>query len=213
MSIGQIISDILILALYGFPLSIAEGWTLADPTKAEKQPKTESSEQPEAVATTGNDAPASTYDWTALAERLPHWVRRPEGNPAGLLAGACLTAVVVLLGAVAFALYYHFSGQPEKISQILPRFAYWLPFGLLGLVTDVPFQVFDWKDRRLGVFLRLLLWWFPRLLIFAFAFNPPILRDLDPATTALAVLAVDGALAGFFLWLHTSRQQIPSVLR
>ena len=129
------------------------------------------------------------------------------------MAGACLTAVVVLLGAVAFALYYHFSGQPEKVSQILPRFAYWLPFGLLGLITDVPFQVFNWEDRRLRVFLRLILWWFPRLVIFAFVFNPPILQDLDPATTALAVLAIDSILASFFLFLHTSREHLPSVLR
>lgn len=220
MPIGQILGDILILALYGFPLSIAEGWAFADPTKAREQPRTELSESPEAAEapakpapTSGDEVPASVDSRTALAVRLPHWVRSPRGVPAGLVAGGCLTVVVVLLGAVAFALYYHFSGQPEKVSQILPRFAYWLPFGLLGLITDMPFQVFNWQDRRLRVFLRLILWWFPRLVIFAFVFNPPILQDLDPATTALAVLAIDGALAAFFLILHTSRQRLPSVLR
>ena len=220
MPIGQILGDILILALYGFPLSIAEGWAFADPTKAREQPKTALSEPPEAVETpakpvptSGDKAPASGDGRTALAVRLPPWVRSPRGIPAGLLAGACLTAVVVLLGAVAFALYYHFSGQPEKVSQILPRFAYWLPFGLLGLITDVPFQAFNWEDRRLRVFLRLILWWFPRIVIFVFVFNPPFLQDLDPATTALAVLAIDGVLAAFFLWLYTSREQLPSVLR
>ena len=121
------------------------------------------------------------------------------------MAGGCLTAVVVVLGAVAFALYYLFSGQPEQVSQILPRFAYWLPFGLLGLVTDIPFQVFYWEDKRRRVLLRLILWWFPRLVIFAFVCNPPILQDLEPATTALVVLAIDGVLAAFFLWLYTSR--------
>jgi hypothetical protein len=44
-------------------------------------------------------------------------------------------------------------------------------------------------------------------------FNPPILQDLDPATTAWTVLAIDGALAAFFLLLHTSREQLPSVLQ
>lgn len=218
--VGLILGNLLILALYGFPMSIGEGWALADPMKAEKQRKTESSEVLEALETPdkpaltiGSEAPDSVDDWTALLERLPHWVRSPRGVPAGVVAGVCLTAVVALLGANAFAVYYHFSGQPEKISQILPRFAYWLPFGLLGLITDVPFQVFDWEDRRLRVLLRLILWWFPRLVIFAFVFNPPILQGLDPATTALAMLAIDGVLAAFFLWLHASREKIPSVLR
>ena len=213
MSIGQIVSDILILALYGFPLSIAEGWVFSDPTRADKQPKTESSDSPGAAETatkptsTGDDgAPASGEDWTASFEPLADWGSKLQGVPGGLVAGGCLTVAVIVLGAVAFALYYDFSGQPEKVSQILPRFAYWLPFGLLGLVTDVPFQVFDWKDRRLRVFLRLILWWFPRLVIFAFVFNPPFLRNLDPATTALVVLVIDGALALFFLWLHNRQR-------
>jgi hypothetical protein len=158
---------------------------------------------------TGDEAPGSVDDWTALVGRLPHWMRTPRGLPAGLLAGVALTAVVAGVGAAALALYYIFSGQPDKVSQILPRFAYWLPFGLLGLVTDVPFQVFDWEDRRLRVFLRLILWWFPRLVIFAFAFNLPILQQLDPAKTALAVLAIDGVLVAFFLWLRTTREPLP----
>ena len=220
MPVGQILGDILILALYGFPLSIAEGWAFADPTKAREQPKTELSESPEAVETpakpaptSGDEAPASGDNWTASFGRLSDLGPRLRGVPGGLVAGGCLTVAVVVVGAVAFALYYHFSGQPEKVSQILPRFAYWLPFGLLGLITDVPFQAFNWEDRRLRVFLRLILWWFPRIVIFAFVFNPPILQDLDPATTALAVLAIDGILASFFLFLHTSREQLPSVLR
>ena len=214
MPVGQILGDILILALYGFPLSIAEGWALARPTKAKKQPATELSESLEAVETpakptptSGDEAPVSGNDWTASTGRLADWGPKLQGVPGGLVAGGCLTAVVVVVGAMAFALYYLLSSQPEKVSQILPRFAYWLPFGLLGLVTDVPFQVFNWEDRRLRVFLRLILWWFPRLVIFAFVFNPPFLQDLDPATTALTVLAIDGALAGFFLWLYTRQPQ------
>jgi EamA domain-containing membrane protein RarD len=128
--------------------------------------------------------------------------------PAGLVAGGCLMAVVVVIGAAAFALYYLFSDQPETVSQIVPRFAYWFPFALLGLVTDVPFHVFDWQDRRLRVMLRLILWWMPRLVIVAFMINLPILQDLDPATTALVVLAFDGILAAFFLLLYALRKRI-----
>ena len=219
MSIGQIVSDIVILALYGFPLSIAEGWVLADPTKSETQPEAEPSESLEAVETAtkpistgGDEAPASGEDWTTSFGSLADWGSRLRGVPGGLIAGGCLTVVVVLLGAIAFALYYHFSGQPEKVAHVLPRFAYWLPFGLLGLVTDVPFQIFDWQDKRLRTFLRLVLWWLPRLVIFAFVFNPPILQDLDPATTALVVLAVDAALALFFLWLHNRQRRQDSAV-
>ena len=86
-------------------------------------------------------------------------------------------------------------------------FSYIFMFALLGLVTDIPFEVFDWQDRRMRVLLRLAIWWFPRLVMFAFVANPPVLRDLDPAMTALTVLAIDGLLAAFFLWLHTSRRQ------
>ena len=207
MSIGQIISDIVILALYGFPLSIAEGWVFTDPTGAGKQSAAEPSESLEVAGTPAEPTPTKGGDGTASLGPFADWGQRLQGVPGGLVAGGCLTIVVVLLGAVGFALYYHFSGQPEKVSQILPRFAYWLPFGLLGLVTDVPFQVFDWEDRRLRIFLRLILWWFPRLVIFAFVFNPPILRDLDPTTTALTVLVIDGALALFFWGLHNRRRQ------
>ena len=213
MSIGQIIGDVLILALYGFPLSIAEGWVFADSTKAEKQPATEPSESLDAVGAPAEPSPTSVEKapsvddhWAASLGPLADWGPRLRGVPGGLVAGGCLTVATVALGAIAFALYYHFSGQLEKVCQILPRFAYWLPFGLLGLVTDVPFQVFDWEDRRLRVLLRLILWWFPRLVIFAFVFNPPILRNLDPTTTALVVLGIDGALALFFWWLHNRRR-------
>jgi hypothetical protein len=61
--------------------------------------------------------------------------------------------------------------------------------------------------RRLRVFLRLVLWWFPRLVIFFFAFNPPILHGLDPTATALAVLVIDGALAAFFLLLFLVKRK------
>jgi len=110
--------------------------------------------------------------------------------------------------AVAFALYYLFTGQPEEVRQILPRFAYWFPFALLGMVTDTPFQIFYWEDRHLRVLLRLMIWWFPRLIIIAFVSNPPILQGLAPATTALTVLAIDGVLAAFCLGLYTTREQM-----
>ncbi len=167
--VGLILGNLLILSLYSFPMSIGEGWALADPTKAKKQSR---------------------------------------GVAASLVAGGCLMAIVVVVGAVAFALYYFISGQPETVSQIVPRFAYWFPFALLGLVTDVPFHVFDWEERRLRVLLRLIIFWFPRLVIVAFMINLPILQDLDPVTTALVVLAIDGVLAAFFLRLHTSWKQI-----
>jgi hypothetical protein len=41
-------------------------------------------------------------------------VRKPQGITAGLKAGSCLTAVVVVVGAAAFALYYLLGGQPER---------------------------------------------------------------------------------------------------
>ncbi len=146
--------------------------------------------------------------WALSVPTPPHWIKKSHRVAAGLVAGGCLMAIAVVLGAVAFALYYLFSGQPEKVSQILPRFAYWFPFALLGLVTNTPFYVFDWEDRRLRVLLRLMVFWIPRLVIIAFVINPPILQDLDPATTALVVLAIDGVLAAFFVWLYTSREQI-----
>ena len=146
--------------------------------------------------------------WALSNPTPPHWIKKSHRAAAGLVAGGCLMAVVVVVGAAAFALYYLISGQPEAASQIVPRFAYWFPFALLGLVTDVPFHVFDWEDRRLRVLLRLILWWLPRLVIVAFMINLPILQDLDPATTALVVLAIDGVLAAFFLLLYTLRKQI-----
>ena len=167
VEVGLILGNLLILSLWSFPMSIGEGWVLADPTKVKKQPK---------------------------------------GVAASLVAGGCLMATVVVVGAVAFVLYYLFSGQPEKVSQIVPRFAYWFPFALLGLVTNTPFLVFDWEDRRLRVLLRLIVFWIPRIVIVAFMINLAILQDLDPATTALAVLVIDGVLAAFFWWLYTLRK-------
>jgi hypothetical protein len=146
--------------------------------------------------------------WAFGDLKPPRWVKKPHRVAVGLVAGGCLMAVVVVVGVVAFALYYLFSGQPETVNQILPRFAYWFPFALLGLVTDVPFKVFDLEDKRLRVLLRLIIFWFPRLVIVAFMINLPILQDLDPVTTALVVLAIDGVLTAFFLWLYTSREQI-----
>ena len=119
-------------------------------------------------------------------------------------------ATVVVVGAVAFALYYLFSDQPENVSQIIPRFTYWFPFAFLGMVTDVPFtfRIFDLENRRKKVLLRLIVWWMPRIVIVAFMLDLPIVRDLDPATTALVVLAIDGVLAAFFAWLHALRKQM-----
>ena len=79
---------------------------------------------------------------------------------------------------------------------------------LLGMVTDIPFQIIYWEDNRLRVLLRLVIWWFPRSIIVAFVVNPPLLQDLDPATTALVVLAVDVVLAAFCLGLYTTREQM-----
>ncbi len=150
-------------------------------------------------------------DW-ALSNPIKaekHWGHKLPSVVVGLVGGGCLMVGAVVAGAVAFALYYLFSDQPEKVSQILPRFAYWFPFALLGLVTDVPFtfHIFDLEDRRRKVLLRLMVWWLPRLVIVAFMINLPILQELDPATIALAVLVIDGVLAAFFLWLHRSRKQ------
>ena len=116
--------------------------------------------------------------------------------------------VVVILGAFAFALYYLLSGQPEKVSEIIPRFAYWFPFALLGMVTDIPFQIIYWENTRLRVLLRLVIWWFPRIVIIAFVINPPILQGLDHAATALTVLAIDCVLAAMCLGLYTAREQL-----
>lgn len=202
MSIGLILGNLIILNLWAFPLSIGEGWVLADPKFAKKEPKAEPPESLEDAEPSGSKAVAANDDWAAFAEHLPGWVRKPQGIAAGLKAGGCLTAVVVAVGAAAFALYYLFSSQPERVGEIVPRFAYWLPFALLGLITDLPFGVFDWQDRRKRVILRLVLWWFPRVVIMAFVIAPPFLQDLDPAKTALAVLAINGVLATFFVGLY-----------
>ncbi|HSG15991.1 MAG TPA: hypothetical protein VLE70_06670 [Anaerolineae bacterium] len=186
MDVGFILSSLLILSFYAFPMSYAENWAFADPRRARKQPETGSS----------------------LSERLPQWMQRLPRVTAGLVAGGCLMVVVVILGALAYALYYHFSGQPEEISQIIPTFAYWFPFALLGMVADIPFQIIYWEDTRLRVLLRLLIWWFPRVVIIAFVINPPILQDLDPAATALTILAIDGVLAAYCVGLYAAREQL-----
>lgn len=203
MSIGLILSNLLILNLWAFPLSIGEGWVLADPKFAKKRPEAESSGSPDTTETPGSEEAAPGDDWAALVGRLPGWVRKPQGIAAGLKAGGCLTAAVVVVGAAAFALYYLFSGQPERIGQVMPRFAYWLPFALLGLITDLPFGLFDWPDRRRRVILRLLLWWFPRVIMMAFVIDPPFLQGLDPTWTALAVLVIDAGLAAILVGLYT----------
>ena len=193
--LSHILSALIILSLYAFPMSFAETWAFGDPRKAKKQAN-------------GDEASDPDDDWTKLSERLPQWLRKVPRVPAGLAAGGCLMVVVVILGAVAFALYYLLSDQPERISQIVPRFAYWFPFALLGMVTDIPFQIIYWENKSLRVFLRLAIWWFPRLVIIAFVINPPLLQGLDPAATALVVLAIDGILVAFCLGLYAAREQM-----
>jgi hypothetical protein len=127
---------------------------------------------------------------------------------AGLAAGGCLMVGVVTVGALAFALYYLITDQPEMVSEILPRFAYWFPFALLGMVCDIPFMIIYWQDARLRVLLRLVIWWFPRAVIIMFVINPPALQELDPTTTALTVLAIDVVLAAFCLGLYAAREQL-----
>ena len=215
VKVGLILGSLLILSLYSFPMSFGISWAFGDPKKARKRPKKESSElkvitdsHTKPTQENGDEAPASVDDLTPLSKRLPQWGQKLPRVTAGLAAGGCLMTVVVVVGAVAFALYYLFNDQPEQVSQIIPRFAYWFPFAFLGMVTETPFQIIYWEDRNLRVLLRLMIWWFPRLIIIAFVINPPFLQDLDPATTALAVLAIDGVLAAFFLLLHTLREQI-----
>lgn len=72
----------------------------------------------------------------------------------------------------------------------------------------MPFQIFYWEDSRLRTVLRLVIWWFPRLVIITFVINPPFLQDLNPATTALTLLAVDGVLAAFCLGLYATWEQM-----
>ena len=213
--VGSILGSLLILSLYAFPMSYAENWALVDPRKAKKQPKTDSSEPnaaeetlAEATRMGGDEAPASADGWASLSKRLPQWMQKLPRVTAGLAAGGCLMIVVVIIGAVAFALYYHFTDQPDEISQIIPRFAYWFPFALLGMVADIPFRIIWWEDGRLRALLRLMIWWFPRIIIIAFVINPPILQDLDPVATALTVLAIDGVLAAFCLGLYAAREQL-----
>jgi hypothetical protein len=195
-------------------MSIGEGWILSDLKKAKKRPRTELLEAIDtpgkSTLTIGNEATASIDVRTTLFERLSLWVKNLPRVTTGFVAGGLLMVVVVVIGAIAFALYYVYSGQPEKVSEIIPRFVYWFPFALLGLVTNVPFtfSTFDWAVKRQRVVLRLIVWWTPRLVIVAFMFNLPFLQDLDPATTALVVFAIDCVLAAFFLWLHMSRKQI-----
>jgi hypothetical protein len=213
--VGSILGSLLILSLYAFPMSFAENWAFGDPKKARKRPKKESSElkvitdsHTKPTQENGEEEVANIGDWTTVSKRLPQWVQRVPQVTAGLAAGGCLMIVVVVLGAVAFALYHLLTGQREEVSQILPRFAYWFPFALLGMVADMPFQIFYWEDRRLRVLLRLMIWWFPRIIIITFVINPPILQELDPTATALTVLAIDGVLAAFCLGLYTAREQL-----
>ena len=212
---GFILGSLLIINLYAFPMSFAEEWAFGDPRKVKKRPKHESPESfvsAEASAkpaqTIGDEAPASLVERITSSEFLPQWMRKLPRVKVGLAAGGCLMIVVVIFGAGAFALYYLFSGQPEKVGEIIPRFAYWFPFALLGMVADMPFQIFYWEDSHIRVLLRLIIWWFPRIIIIVFVINPPILQDLDPATTALTVLAIDGVLAAFCLGLYAAREQL-----
>ena len=212
--VALIVGNLLILSLYSFPMSYAENWAISDPKKDKKPRKAELPEGRESsgkpARMVSSESPASIDQRKTLYERLSHRALELPRVPAGLAAGGCLMIVVVAIGAVALALYYLFSSQPEKVSQIIPRFAYWFPFAFLGMVTDIPFtfRIFDLENRRKKVLLRLAVWWFPRLVIVAFMLNLPIVRDLDPATTAFVVLAIDVVLAAFFAWLHTLRKQI-----
>jgi hypothetical protein len=199
--VGFILGNILILSLYAFPMSYAENWALPDPKKAKRQPETP-----------GDESPASADEWEKLSKHLPQWAQEYSRAKAGLAAGGCLMVAVVIVGAMAFALYYSISGQPERVSEIIPRFAYLFPFALLGMVADVPFRIFYWEDARIRVLLRLVIWWFPRIVIILFAIYPPFLQELDPAATALALLAIDGVLAAFCLGLYSAREQIETTI-
>ena len=76
------------------------------------------------------------------------------------------------------------------------------------MVTDIPFQIIYWEKTRVRILFRLVIWWFPRVVIIAFVVNPPILQDLDLAATALTVLAIDCVLAAMCLGLYTAREQL-----
>jgi hypothetical protein len=209
-TVGLILGNFLILCLYSFPMSYAENWAFAVPKKVSQHPKKESPELDVDTGKPSDEASASADEWTKLSKRLPQWTHKYPRAWVGLATGGCLMVTVVIIGAAAFALYYLFRDQPEKVSQIVPRFAYWFPFALLGMVTDVPFtaRMFDLENRRKKVLVRLVVWWFPRFIIFVFMFNLPIVRDLDPATSALIVLAIDAILTAFFLGLHNFRKQV-----
>lgn len=215
-SFGLILGNFLILCLYSFPMSFAENWAISDPQKDKKQSKTESSELLAATETPGKtaltsegEAPTALDDRKTQSVHPSSWLLGLPRVPAGLAAGGFVMIIAVVLGAVGFALFYISSGQPEKVSEIIPRFAYWFPFAFLGMVTDLPFnfKMFDWENKRLRIFLRLIVWWFPRVIIVAFMFNLPIVRGLDPVTTALVVLAIDGVILAIDLMLYFSRKQ------
>lgn len=210
-----ILGNLLILCLYSFPMSFAENWAFGNPKKGRKRPEMESAELNVITDSHANPAQenskepvASIGDWATVSKRLPKWAQGVRQVKAGLATGGCLMVLVVVVGAVIFALYYQITGQPELVSQIIPRFAYWFPFALLGLVCDIPFQIFYWEDKGLRVLLRMIIWWFPRIVIVAFMFNLSILQELDPATTALTVLAIDVVLAAYCLELYAAREQM-----
>ena len=117
-----ILGNLLILSLYAFPMSFAEEWSFGDPRKAKER---------------ASEAPETVGDWITWSDRLPQWAQRLPRVTAGLAAGGFLMVVVVVIGAIAFALYYNISDQPERVSEIIPRFAYWFPFALLGMVADI----------------------------------------------------------------------------
>ena len=210
-SAGLIFGNFLILCFYSFPMSFAENWALAGQNKAKKRPTADGSElngngeaSCKMTQRAGGNAPAALKDGKTRDGRSSSWLLGLPPVPAGFAKGGCLMIGVVVLGAIGFALSYLIRDQPEKIDEIIPRFAYWFPFALLGMVTDLPFtfKLFDWENQRLRIILRLIIWWLPRVIIFIFMFNLPIVRELDPLTTALIVLAIDGVIAAL-VWLRT----------
>ena len=203
IDVGAVLSSILILSLYAFPMSFAETWAFGEPRKIDRR----GAEQPVEDESSDNGDLDFGKVWSGISERLPGRMQNLSRVSAGLTAGGCLMVVVAAAGALVFALFYHFSGRSDMVNQVIPMFAYWFPFALLGMVTDMPFQIVYWEDTRIRVLLRLVIWWFPRVVIFAFVFDPPFLRNLDPASTALTVLAIDALLVAFCLGLYAVREQ------
>lgn len=212
-AVGGFLANLFIVGLYYIALRIGQGIAIGKQFGEGSWTDRFMRTMQEYAATEGTGAPqARTFrqinEAQMAQQTLPDSVQRVQRITGGFLYSGCLLFIFAICGSAAFAAYYFATGNPGQYSQILLRFAYWLPFALLGLVTDMPFRVFDWKNARNRHIARVGLWWIPRIGIVVFMIYPPFLHTLDPVTTDLVVLALAAILAAIFGWAYASQERV-----